>query len=47
MPSTNKVRSEGRILNKAAYTVMGVSLEGIKKILGIWVGEVESGEYCK
>jgi len=34
-----KVRSEGRILNKAAYTAIGVNLEGIKEVLGIWVGE--------
>lgn len=40
-----KVRSEGRILNKAAYTVMGVTLEGIKEILGIWVGEAESAKF--
>ncbi len=40
-----KVRSEGRILNKAAYTVMGVTLEGIKEILGIWIGEAESAKF--
>ena len=40
-----KVRSEGRILNKAAYTVMGVNLEGIKEILGIWIGEAESAKF--
>ncbi|MCJ7782475.1 MAG: transposase [Desulfobacterales bacterium] len=30
-----KVRSEGRVQNKAAYTIIGVNLEGIKEILGI------------
>ncbi len=40
-----KVRSEGRILNKAAYTVMGVNLDGIKEELGIWVGEAESAKF--
>jgi len=40
-----KVRSEGRILNKAAYTVMGVSLDGVKEVLGIWVGEAESAKF--
>ena len=40
-----KVRSEGRIVNKAAYTVMGVNLEGIKEILGIWIGEAESAKF--
>ncbi len=40
-----KVRSEGRIVNKAVYTVMGVNLEGIKEILGIWIGEAESAKF--
>jgi len=40
-----KVRSEGRILNKAAYTAIGVNLEGIKEVLGIWVGEAESAKF--
>jgi putative transposase len=40
-----KVRSEGRILSKAAYTAMGVSMEGIKEVLGIWVGEAESAKF--
>ncbi|MPM47942.1 IS256 family transposase ISCob1 [bioreactor metagenome] len=30
-----KVRSEGRIINKAAYIAIGISLEGIKEVLGI------------
>jgi putative transposase len=25
-----KVRSEGRVINKAAYTIIGINLEGIK-----------------
>lgn len=40
-----KVRSEGRILSKAAYTAIGVNLEGIKEVLGIWVGEAESAKF--
>jgi len=40
-----KVRSEGRILNKAEYTAIGVNLEGIKEVLGIWVGEAESAKF--
>ncbi|MCR1370186.1 transposase, partial [Clostridioides difficile] len=27
-----KVRSEGRIINKAAYIAIGVNLEGIKEV---------------
>ncbi|MGL5346816.1 MAG: IS256 family transposase [Peptostreptococcaceae bacterium] len=40
-----KVRSEGRIINKAAYIAIGVNLEGVKDVLGIWVGENESSKY--
>jgi len=40
-----KVRSEGRIINKAAYIAIGINLEGIKEILGIWIGENESSKY--
>ena len=40
-----KVRSEGRVQNKAAYTIIGVNLEGIKEVLGIWIGEAESAKF--
>jgi len=40
-----KVRSEGRVVNKAAYTIIGISLEGIKEVLGIWIGEAESAKF--
>lgn len=40
-----KVRTEGRIINRAAYIAIGVNLEGIKEVLGIWVGENESSKY--
>ncbi len=40
-----KVRSEGRVINKAAYIAIGINLEGIKEVLGIWIGENESSKY--
>jgi putative transposase len=40
-----KVRHEGRIVNKAAYVVIGVDLEGMKEVLGIWIGESESAKF--
>ena len=40
-----KVRSEGRVVSKAAYTIIGVNLEGIKEVLGIWIGEAESAVF--
>lgn len=40
-----KVRKENRIVNKAAYTVLGINLTGLKEILGIWIGESESASF--
>lgn len=40
-----KVRHEGRIVSKAAYVVIGVDLEGMKEVLGIWIGESESAKF--
>src|SRR5271165_3834613 len=40
-----KVRQEGRIVSKAAYVVIGVDLEGMKDVLGIWIGETESAKF--
>ena len=40
-----KVRKDNRIINKAAYSVMGINLDGMKDILGIWVGESESASF--
>lgn len=40
-----KVRKDNRIINKAAYSVLGVNLAGQKDILGIWVGESESASF--
>lgn len=40
-----KVKKESRIVNKAAYSVLGIDLEGYKDILGIWIGESESSKF--
>lgn len=34
-----KVRHEGRIQSKVAYVVLGVTIDGYKDVLGIWIGE--------
>lgn len=39
------VRSEGQIVKKAVYIAIGINMEGIKEVLGIWVGENESAKY--
>jgi putative transposase len=40
-----KVRKDNRIINKAAYSVLGITLSGQKDILGIWIGETESASF--
>jgi transposase-like protein len=40
-----KVRQDGRVITKAAYTAIGVDLDGVKDVLGIWIGENESSKY--
>ena len=40
-----KVRTEGRIVNRAAYIAIGINLDGIKEVLGIWIGQNESSKY--
>lgn len=40
-----KVRDDGHILSKAAYVVLGVTLDGNKDILGIWIGQNESSKF--
>lgn len=40
-----KVRCDGKIINKAAYIIIGVTIDGVKDVLGIWVGENESAKY--
>lgn len=40
-----KVRSNGKIVNKAVYICLGYTLEGYKDILGIWVDETEGAKF--
>ena len=40
-----KVREDGRILSRAAYVVLGVTVEGYKDILGITVGANETSKF--
>ena len=39
------VRSEGQIVKKAVYIAIGINMEGIKEVLGMWVGENESAKF--
>lgn len=40
-----KVRSEGRIINKAVYCLIGVNQEGYKELLGLYLSETESAKF--
>lgn len=40
-----KVRQDNQIQNKAAYSVVGITLEGNKDISGIWIGGNESSKF--
>lgn len=39
------VRSEGRIIKKAVYIAIGINMDGIKEVLGMYVGENESAKF--
>ena len=39
------VRCEGRIVKKAVYIAIGIRLDGIKDVLGMWIGENESAKF--
>ena len=40
-----KVREEGHYITKAFYTVLGVTVEGKKEILGLYLGENEGAKF--
>jgi putative transposase len=40
-----KVREDGKVVMKAAYTCLGIDLDGKKDVLGIWIGESEGAKF--
>src|SRR5215210_7376736 len=40
-----KIRDGAHILKKAIYLVIGVNLEGIKEVLGMWVAQTEGAKF--
>lgn len=40
-----KVREDGKVVMKAAYTCLGIDLDGQKDVLGIWIGESEGAKF--
>jgi len=39
------VQQDGQVIKKTVYLVFGVTLEGHKEVLGIWIGESESAKF--
>ena len=40
-----KVRSNGKIINKSVYLVIGLNTAGRKEVLGMWMNETESASF--
>ena len=40
-----KVRDGGRVVNKSAYLAIGVDMDGVKHILGIWLAKEEGASF--
>lgn len=40
-----KVREDGRIVVRCAYIILGINGQGMKEILGIWIGENEGAKF--
>jgi putative transposase len=40
-----KVRESGKIVSKCGYTVLGITQEGYKELLGIWIGQAEGAKF--
>ena len=40
-----KIRDEGRVINKAAYLAIGIDMDGIKDVLGIWIEKNEGAKF--
>ncbi len=39
------VRSDGHVLKKAVYIAIGITSEGRKEVIGMWIGENESAKF--
>ena len=39
------VRSEGHVVKKAVYIAIGIRIDGMREVIGMWVGENESAKF--
>lgn len=42
-----KVREHGKVVSKAVYSVLAVNTEGVKQVLGIYFGDIESSGFWR
>ena len=40
-----KIRHDGKIINKTIYLVIGLTQEGMKQVLGMWIANTESASF--
>lgn len=40
-----KVRDSGQVKNKAIYLAIGVTIEGLKEVLGLWIAQTEGAKF--
>lgn len=40
-----KVRDDGQVKNKAVYLAIGINLEGLKEVLGLWIEQTEGSKF--
>ena len=40
-----KVRENGKVINKTVYLCVGLNKEGLKEVLGMWIGKTESASF--
>jgi len=40
-----KARDNGHVINKAVYLAIGITMDGIKEVLGMWVSENEGAKF--
>jgi len=40
-----KIRDEGVVKNKAVYLALGMNLDGIKEVLGLWIEQTEGAKF--
>jgi len=40
-----KARSDGHVQNKAVYLAIGINMDGIKEVLGMWIAKTEGAKF--